>query len=440
MPIYPTPTGQDTSNITYQGGKFSQPQVKPSPTGTGTLKGTMITPKPSTPTVPTVPSQPQTSPFALAQVMSTLQAKVQSNNALMTQRNLLLKQLYNEPLNDQEKSQLDPTLLNAVNSNDRNQIDMRLRLISDEVAGRTNTLDSSVKFLTESYNDTIQQAEKQRQDAISNVLNFAQVYGSSARSALTSLYGPEYVEQLKGMGVDLDSFSGVKTLSQIKEEKETGDGFTTTGDGQYDTLLNTILGSGKFTKDQVKLVSNAIRNGEDPVSVIKNQAKNIMSSNEGTIVGKYETARSAMLDLQSLLKDFYAGGGKTSIFKGTYEKTINKLGEVNDPKLVDLATQIQAQLQVYRNAVSGTAYSEQEGADIASIFPGINKTQGLNEAIIKGRLSAFDSTINGAYKSVLGSAYDQIKSNSLSQNKGEELTKNGMTFKKNADGSYTRTK
>ena len=218
-PIYPTPTGNLTPQLQAMQGKL--PVVKPG-TGTDPIKGSMTTPKPSTPTptVPVQPTQPQTSPFALAQVMSTLQSKVQSNNALMTQRNLLLKQLYNTPLNDQEKSQLDPTMLGAINSNDRNQIDIRLRLISDEVAGRTNTLDSSVKFLTESYNDTIQQAEKQRQDAISNVLDFATVYGSQARTALTSLYGPEYVEQLKGMGVDLDRFSGVKTLEQIKKERE----------------------------------------------------------------------------------------------------------------------------------------------------------------------------------------------------------------------------
>lgn len=76
---------------------------------------------------------------------------------------------------------------------------------------------------------------------------------------------------------------------------------------------------------------------------------------------------------------------------------------------MDIATQIQAQLQVYRNAVSGTAYSEQEGKDIASIFPGINKSEGLNKAIISGRLAAFDSVIDNTYRNILGSAYDSIK-------------------------------
>jgi hypothetical protein len=179
--------------------------------------------------------------------------------------------------------------------------------------------------------------------------------------------------------------------------------------GPYSQALSVILGSAKFTKDQKASVVSAINSGEDPFTVVKNQAKNIMGQTEATTVTKYETAKSALQDLQANLTAFYASGGSTNLFNGNYEKVINSLGGVNDPRLVDLATQIQASLQVYRNAVSGTAYSEQEGKDIASIFPGINKTQGLNMAILKGRMTAFDSTIDGTYRSALGSTYDSLK-------------------------------
>lgn len=173
--------------------------------------------------------------------------------------------------------------------------------------------------------------------------------------------------------------------------------------------LQTILGSGKFTKDQVRLITNSINNGEDPFTIVKNQGKALMSGPNQTKVESYETARQGMQDLKSALQQYYDAGGKTSYLTGNYEKVINKLGEVTDPKLVSLATQIQTQLQVYRNAVSGTAYSVQEGADIASIFPGINKSKGLNDAIISGREAAFNSTIDAAYRGVLGSAYDNLK-------------------------------
>lgn len=200
---------------------------------------------------------------------------------------------------------------------------------------------------------------------------------------------------------------------------------TTTVNPKFAGVVQTILGSGKFTKDQSTAISNAINNGEDPFTVVKNNAKNIMGQTEATNLAKFETAKTSIEDLQSTLSQFYALGGDTGIFKGNYEKVINKLGDVSNPALVDLATQIQSTLQVYRNAVSGTAYSAQEGADIASIFPGINKSQGLNEAIIKGRLKAFDSTIDGTYRTALGSAYDKLKN----ADTGAQITKSGMSDK-----------
>lgn len=172
--------------------------------------------------------------------------------------------------------------------------------------------------------------------------------------------------------------------------------------------LNVILGSTKLTKEQKATLTNSIQNGQDPFSVIKNQAKDILGA-QGTQLSKYESAKEQLDAIKSQLKTYYDNGGKTNVFTGGYEKTINKLGEVNDPKLVDIATQIAASLQIYRNAVSGTAYSEQEGQDIASIFPGINKTKGLNDAILQGRTKAFETTIDSLYRQALGDVYDTLK-------------------------------
>lgn len=184
---------------------------------------------------------------------------------------------------------------------------------------------------------------------------------------------------------------------------------TTPGANNFSGALGVILGSTKFTKDQKAAVINAINNGSDPVAVIKNQAKDIMGQTEATKVSNYEIARDQLTDIQSALQAYYAAGGKTNILSGKWEGVVNKLGTVNDPKLVDLTVQIQSALQIYRNAVSGTAYSVQEGQDIASIFPGINNTQGLNMARLDGRLKAFESTIDGAYRSALGDSYNEIK-------------------------------
>lgn len=267
---------------------------------------------------------------------------------------------------------------------------------------RTAIKDKNFKNLTESYK-MVQDAMKQKGETLTKIREAAEEAEKDIRDFNYKLDKDkrDYDLQVKKYNLDVK-----------KAAQEAGIGPVTIGDAVdtgYKQALSVILGSGKFTKDQKASIISAINSGEDPTIVIKNQAKNIMGQTEATTITKYETAKNALTDLQKALGDYYAKGGNTNVFKGKYEKVINKLGDVNNPDLVDIATQIQTQLQVYRNAVSGTAYSEQEGADIASIFPGINKTQGLNEAILKGRMKAFDSTIDGAYKATLGTAYDKIK-------------------------------
>lgn len=178
---------------------------------------------------------------------------------------------------------------------------------------------------------------------------------------------------------------------------------------QYAGALSVILGSEKFTKEQKASVVQAVNSGADPVAVLKNQAKQVMTGANQTKIESYETAQSALDSIATDLTDFYAKGGKTGLFTGNYNSVTNKLGNVGDPKLTEIATRIQQNLQIYRNAVSGTAYSVQEGNDIASIFPGINKSEGLNNAVIAGRRKAFADGIDGAYRGVLGTTYDQLK-------------------------------
>lgn len=177
---------------------------------------------------------------------------------------------------------------------------------------------------------------------------------------------------------------------------------------QYAGALNVILGSEKFTKEQKNAVVAAVNSGQDPVQVIKNQAKNVMGQTEATELGKLETQKNATLALDKTLQKYYAAGGKTNIFKGNLESVINKLGEVQDPKLVEIAVETSLQLQQYKNAITGTAAGVQEAKDIAAVFPGINKSSGLNKAIINGKIKALDSQIDGKYRSTLGSTYDQL--------------------------------
>lgn len=203
------------------------------------------------------------------------------------------------------------------------------------------------------------------------------------------------------------SYASAKGAAQGKADVDastSGSGSSTSvSNPAVQAALSTILGSGKFTAAQTAQITASINNGEDPFTTIKNNAKNIMGQTEATKLTSYEAADNAMKDLQSNLQAFYDGGGDTGLISGNLEKANNRLfGATGDPKKVELATQVAISLQAYRNAISGTAYSEQEGQDIASVFPGINKSQGLNKAVISGRLKADQSLIDGIYKTALG--------------------------------------
>jgi hypothetical protein len=137
--------------------------------------------------------QQQSSPMALFQAMNAMQSQTKANNVLMTQRNLLLKQLYDTPLTSEELNQLDPTMKQAVQSNNRDHMDISLRLISDQVQGRTQTIDSSMQFLTNQYMDSIEKAEAQKQQSLESVLSYSKALGAKPSEVASALgYGGTY--------------------------------------------------------------------------------------------------------------------------------------------------------------------------------------------------------------------------------------------------------
>lgn len=205
-----------------------------------------------------------------------------------------------------------------------------------------------------------------------------------------------------------------KTNAEIRKLNRESDGLTISpvnnpNAAKYKDALNIILGSEKFTKEQKASITNAVNMGQDPFQVIKNNAKNIMGQTLATDLDKAETAKTQLIAIDKSLKDFYAAGGKTGIFSGNYEKVLNKLGEVKDPKVVGLATEIALAMQAYRLAVTGTAASVQEDARIDNVFPGITSGKMLNNARTQATIKSFDTKIDSSYRNTLGSTYDDLK-------------------------------
>ena len=189
--------------------------------------------------------------------------------------------------------------------------------------------------------------------------------------------------------------------------------------------VNQILGIGKFTEMQRNDFVNAMNNAQsatDALSILKTKAKDAgLTGTNATKLEAQEQTVNTLMSLQDKLNQYYALGGDTNVFEGTIQNAQNQLLKVQgDPKLVELAVSIEAALQVYRNAISGTAYSNQEGVAIASIFPGITKSNGLNKEIINTRVNDMKKFVDDSYSSILGDSYMQIKDAAKKENQTTE--------------------
>lgn len=248
-----------------------------------------------------------------------------------------------------------------------------------------------------------------------------------------------YVAKFKDNLSKLGGGNDAVTVAKAIKLTETGGA----GDVAVERAVNVINGSNKFTKDQKSSFISSMNNTTnvgDAFSIIKNQAKDVMSGTTQTKVENYQNANTAMDKLAADLKTFYANNGDTNIFTGNYEQVLAKLGTVDNPNLRTLAAQIESSLQIYRNAVSGTAYSVQEGNAIASIFPGIDKTQGLNDAILKARKDVFNTQIDDYYRQVIGKSYDDLKKASEVSGKttADVLNEQEQTAKQQIDNALPK--
>ena len=277
--------------------------------------------------------------------------------------------------------------------------------------------DQLSKKESETVNERIKKQEQEYNDERDFKKQIGDLQLQAAKDGNMALFGA------------LSGVSDEKGLSKAILNNTNNPYVTGTVDPNYKTALSVILGSDKFTKEQKTSITNAINSGDDPFAVIKNQTKNIMGQTLATDLGKAEIAKDQLINIDSLLKQYYANGGDTGIFKGNYENVMNRLGKVSDPDLVGLATNIALAMQNYRLSVTGTAASIQEDARIENVFPGINKTEGLNKARTDALIKSFDTRIGSAYRNTIGSSYDKLKEANKSVpdiQKAEEAAKSAV--------------
>ncbi len=83
--------------------------------------------------------------------LQTAVDRLNTINPLLQQKNLLVEQLYGQPLTPDQVKTLPQSLQDAIGTGNRDQVELQLRLMNDQIAGRTNTINQSVNFLSNLY-------------------------------------------------------------------------------------------------------------------------------------------------------------------------------------------------------------------------------------------------------------------------------------------------
>lgn len=111
------------------------------------------------------------------------------------------------------------------------------------------------------------------------------------------------------------------------------------------------------------------------------------------------------------------------------QKIQQKLGASGDPELAKVNARITQALGLYRQAITGAAWGEQETAEYKSLFPDLTNTNKLNTAIIESMTSALDANQRVNLGSFIGQGtYDKIFK-PQSQNTPEVAVKNELSDK-----------
>lgn len=207
---------------------------------------------------------------------------------------------------------------------------------------------------------------------------------------------------------------------------------------------------------QAKLTFNQLVNSGDIQGakdfVIRVAASSLPAAEQTQVIGRSE-ALSALTDIQSLLDQAKAKSNDTGLVKGTLVNLGTKFGQSSDPDLQYIGSRIQQQLQVYRRAMTGVAFSPQESQQYEKIFPDITNVNDLNTTKIQALADGLSGNNRADLEFAVGkSNYDQLFSPTPSQlpsdkaaattpppavNAGSTVTYQGKQYTVDANGNMT---
>jgi hypothetical protein len=183
--------------------------------------------------------------------------------------------------------------------------------------------------------------------------------------------------------------------------------------GEFGTTLKSAVTGEPATlqKDKLKDLESAVAN-KDYVTTFREISKSASKQLTGENKSQYDAKRIALPTIDKLLNSlqaYYNAGGNTGLLKGTFEDMEARLGNVNDPKFREFATDLKISLQEYRKNMSGAAFSEKEAKDYASVNPSSKNKKELNLSILQGMRNVFERQVDSVVEDYAGKGALEIK-------------------------------
>jgi len=139
---------------------------------------------------------------------------------------------------------------------------------------------------------------------------------------------------------------------------------------------------------------------------VQETLKALVESSIGAEESAKLNGRTAMLtsirDLSSQINEYVEAGGTTNIFRGGYEKMLNKLGTTSDPRLAEIEARIHNSITTYTVAQSGAQFSERELRIYESLFPSTSNVFELNSSKISALERELSLRQNTFYRNKIG--------------------------------------
>jgi hypothetical protein len=172
------------------------------------------------------------------------------------------------------------------------------------------------------------------------------------------------------------------------------------------TALNSENNTAK--ENNTKFAINAINNGD--IDIAKERIVQVATENiDDEMVKSAVTLVSGLDRLSDNINRYKEAGGNMSYLQGTWEEIMQNVKKTGDTKLLSIVSETKVLTQLYRKKLSGAAFSAQEAAEYASLFPDIKGSFSFNQTLVDSLTNTWSNIYQTELERQIGTVqYEKI--------------------------------